>query len=181
VKNPAFRALWKGLSDPVVVWPEGLRPLDWNALDRVSGGIVDFESQTLNSFVAISLDYLNLNFRFGYHFVVLDALCSETADRNYAALSFQGGGAGYWGRRLRVLFVRGVLSRYGFEATVQGDNLRARLQQVSRSRLLEVLETVGRLLGVTRLLDMEMETEEAVEAHVAAFLEREAAKAGKTP
>ncbi|MDY6910012.1 MAG: PEP/pyruvate-binding domain-containing protein [Thermodesulfobacteriota bacterium] len=181
VKNPAFRALWKGLSDPVVVWPEGLRPLDWNALDRVSGGIVDFESQTLNSFVAVSSDYLNLNFRFGYHFVVLDALCGETAERNYAALSFQGGGAGYRGRRFRVLFVRGVLSRYGFEATVQGDNLRARLQQVSRPQLLEVLETVGRLLGVTRLLDMEMETEEAVEAHVAAFLEREAAKAGKTP
>ena len=35
---------------------------------------------------------MNVNLRFGYHFVILDSMCTGTAEENYILFRFSGGG-----------------------------------------------------------------------------------------
>jgi pyruvate, water dikinase len=87
-----MRACWEGLSHPDVVWHKGLLHLDWEELDRMSSGIISLTSKALASYAVMSSNYLHLILRFGYHFSVLDTLCSEDPEANYITFRFKGGG-----------------------------------------------------------------------------------------
>ena len=172
--NPALRALWEGLSHPNINWSALPRPFDWKEFDRFSAGIVDVESQLLASFALVGKDYLNINIRFGYHFVVVDAVCSNAVNKNYISLRFEGGGGDYQGRCMRVQFLAEILEKLGFEAHPQGDMITARLRKASRSISEQKLKTLGHLLGYTRLLDIGIGNREQAQEHVQAFLRADA-------
>lgn len=170
---PPLLALWQGLSHPEIDW-HSHHHFDWQGFGdmALSGGIADGQDSQFASFAIISPEYLNLNMRFGFHFTLLDCLCSAEGRANHCQLHFAGGGGGSEGKIRRLQLLQRILARLGFEVQVQGDLLDARLNGWPREDLLIVLTDVGRLLGMTKLLDMvlcESEIDERVEQFFCRF------------
>jgi pyruvate,water dikinase len=155
-----MRAWWKGLSHPEVVWHKGLVHLDWEELDRLSAGLINLHGKALASYAIISKSYLNLTLRFGYHFAVLDTLCSEEAEANYIVFRFKGGGGDYEKRLWRVRLVKTVLEWAGFVVRTRGDLLDARLERQDARHLLPRLTLLGLLHGKISLLDIALTSED---------------------
>ena len=170
IRNVPFLAIWKGLSHPDIYWSPEIVHFDWEAFDSMSAGIVSMESPLLASYAIVSREYLNFSVHFGYHFVVVDCLCGPTSSMNYVFFHFKGGGAAPENKRLRVEFVARILKEHGFEVRLIGDVIDAQLQRLPAAALEEKLDMVGRLLGCTRLLDMVLKDEEAVNTLAAEFL-----------
>ncbi len=166
----AMHALWAGLSHPDIDWSQQSH-FDWKSFDdlALAGGIASKNADAVASYAIISHDYLNLNMRFGYHFTVLDTLCGPEANDNYIILRFAGGGGNFTGRAMRVEFLSRVLVRLGFSVESKGDLIDARLSHQEHDLIKDKLNMVGRLLGVTRLLDMTLNNEEMVEEYLADF------------
>ena len=118
------------------------------------GGVASGGAKEFASYAVVSPDYLNLNMRFGYHFTLVDCLCSEDARANYCQVRFAGGGGDYQGRSTRITLLKRILGRLGFEVTVRGDLLDARVSGYASAELCALLTALGRLLGMTKLLDM---------------------------
>jgi len=170
IKNPGLHALWKGLGHRDILWSPGILHFDWQEFDRLSAGIVSLDSQLLASFAVISEDYLNINIRFGYHFVVIDALFAPESGSNYISLRFKGGGGVPGKKHLRIRFLARVLGKHGFQTSLEGDTIDAKLQGISPYETEEKLEMLGFMLGFTRLMDMKLDTMDSVEVFAAEFL-----------
>ena len=170
VASRPFLALWQGLSHPDVDWDSHLH-FDWKGFSdaALSGGVVSGGSREFASYAIVSGDYCNLNMRFGYHFTLVDCLCGDEARGNYCQLRFAGGGGDYQGRSLRIRLLTLILGRLGFEVSVKADLLDARIGEMDRDSLVELLATVGRLLGATKLLDMVLKDEHQLEPFAAQF------------
>ena len=170
VASRPFLALWQGLSHPDVDWDSHLH-FDWKGFSdaALSGGVVSGGAKEFASYAIVSGDYCNLNMRFGYHFTLVDCLCGDEARGNYCQLRFAGGGGDYQGRSLRIRLLTLILGRLGFEVSVKADLLDARIGELDRDSLVELLATVGRLLGATKLLDMVLKDEHQLEPFAAQF------------
>lgn len=108
------------------------------------------------SYAIISDRYMNFSSRVGYHYSVLDSYCGKTDSKNYISFSFQGGAAGEDRRVRRIRAIALVLEELGFSVTVQGDMLKARFQKSPGEEIESRLDQLGRLLQVTRQMDMLM-------------------------
>ena len=93
IANHAMRALFKGLNHPDIHWGS-MNHFDWAEHDKIvmNGGIISPKATMFASHAVLSDDYMNLNLRFGYHFVIVDALCCAEAQDNYVLFRFSGGG-----------------------------------------------------------------------------------------
>ncbi len=171
VCSTPFLALWQGLTHPSVEWGDRSH-FDWKSFDEIAlaGGSVSKDSSEFASFAVLGNNYVNLNMRFGYHFTLVDAMCDSDAAKNYCQLRFAGGGGDFSGRSLRIDFVEAILLESGFQVSPKGDLLDARLQHMTAEKLLKRLQMVGRLLGVTKLMDMRLKDEAMVKEQVKAFL-----------
>jgi pyruvate,water dikinase len=171
VKSAPFLAVWKGLNHPNIQWSH-FTHYNWEEYDRIvmSGGFVRADSAQLASYAVLSREYLNLNLKFGYHFVILDTICSERSGENHIRIRFTGGGGDLHGRCLRADFVSRVLERLGFEVSQKSDLVDADLSEVSMEVTKEKLDWTGRLLGATRLMDMYLKEEHQVDAFVDDFV-----------
>ncbi|NJB69088.1 pyruvate,water dikinase [Desulfobaculum xiamenense] len=169
--SEAMSALWEGLNHPDIQWDGSLLAFDWEEFDRMSAGIVGLKSKLLSSYVILARDYMHTLLRFGYHFAVLDTMCTDHSDSNYINFRFKGGGAEMGQRRLRLAFVDKVLRDAGFTVRITGDMLEANLARAPRPRIELNLTLLGMLLGKTRLLDMALTGDEQVQQLVDEFLE----------
>ncbi|MBM4284078.1 MAG: pyruvate kinase [Deltaproteobacteria bacterium] len=172
ITSEPMRACWAGLSHPDVVWRQGLLHLDWEELDRISAGLMSLKSARLASYAILAQDYLHLVLRFGYHFAVLDTLCSDNPEANYLAFRFKGGGGNFPQRLRRVQLIQMVLEWAGFTVKTRGDLLDARLARQAAGLLLPRLTLLGILQGQTCLLDISLTGEEQVSQFVRDFQER---------
>ncbi|NLI82876.1 MAG: hypothetical protein GX443_14470 [Deltaproteobacteria bacterium] len=166
-----FQFLWQGMTEWPEEWDTGRVHVDWANLERMTSGegIVSLDSKLLASFALVSRDYLNLNVRFGFHFTVLDTLCSRVDAENYISMRFEGGGGTEEGRSLRAHFIQKILEKQGFQVLVEGDSITASVARIPLRDCQDKLELMGRLLSVTRLLDMRLTREEQVDGMVADF------------
>lgn len=171
IKSLPMWALWYGLSDERITWPERLTHMDWEEFDKVSAGIFSFDSRLLASYGLVSEDYMHLMIRFGYHFSVVDSVCGADPGANYINFRFKGGGAGFDQRLLRLEFIRRVLDRYGFETRTRGDMIDAKYPRQDENKTRRLLVRLGYLMAVTRLMDMRLENEAQVVREVERFLE----------
>ena len=105
----------------------------------------------------------------GYHFNVIDAYVSENTDDNYIYFRFVGGVTETQRRQLRAVLLKIILENMDFKVTVSGDLVIARLKRWETSRIVKILETLGKLIGFSRQLDTQMQSEESVEYYVNAF------------
>ncbi|MEA3468269.1 MAG: PEP/pyruvate-binding domain-containing protein [Thermodesulfobacteriota bacterium] len=170
ISSKPFLALWDGLTHPSVEWEERSH-FDWKSFDDIAlaGGIANKDSSEFGSFAVVSDNYVNLNMRFGYHFTLVDAMCSTDAAKNYCQFRFAGGGGDFSGRSLRIDFVQAVLLAHDFQVSPKGDLLDARIQQLDAEEIMTRLKVVGRLLGITKLMDMRLKDDEMVEHLVRDF------------
>ncbi|OQX19382.1 MAG: hypothetical protein BWK76_04655 [Desulfobulbaceae bacterium A2] len=164
-------AIWQGLNDPGLSW-SGPQHFDWGDFSSIvdGGGLLSPDAPSLASYAVASGEYCNVNIRFGYHFTVVEALCGELAQVNYCNFRFTGGGGRAEGKALRLLFLQGVLEGLGFLVSCKGDLLDARLKDVECAEMHPRLVALGRLLGVTRLMDMRLHDMTQISALVADFL-----------
>ena len=171
IQSEPLLALWKGLSHPDIQWSQ-FSHFNWEEYDRIvmSGGIISADSAQLASYAVLSREYLNLNLKFGYHFVILDTVCSERTSENHILFRFAGGGGDLHGRSLRADFLCRILERTGFDVNKKSDLVDAKFMGAHKEKIVEKLDMLGRLLGATRLMDMYLKQEDQVAAFVEEFL-----------
>ena len=122
------------------------------------------------SYAILSRDYLNLNLRFGYHFVILDVTCGDIPEDNYILFRFSGGGDDIAKRMLRADFLNGILDRLGFKVDMKIDLVDGELKGGEKKSIEQTLDIIGRLLGATRLMDMYLKDSSMVESYVEEFM-----------
>jgi len=122
------------------------------------------------SYAIVSDKYMNFSSRVGYHYSILDAYCGATMNKNYITFEFKGGAADEVRRERRVKCIGIILRELGFTIEVQGDRVQARYLKYPPEEIRARLVQLGRLLIVTRQMDMLMTTEAAVQTFADNFL-----------
>ncbi len=168
------QALWRGMTAPGIVW-SGRRSVDLMGFASVVSSSLaetsrDADSLGLDAYMIVASDYLNFNGRMAYHYVMIDAVVGETPEGNYVNFRFWGGGAGRAQRDLRAVFLERVLARLGFAVERRGDLVTARLRCCPERVSEAGLESLGKLTGCARQLDMLIRSETAVDQYVDHFL-----------
>ena len=161
-----FRALLKGMMRPDTMLRQP-RPISLGGFMSVlgqqianpQGGDSRFGDR---SYAIISDRYLNFSSRVGYHYSVLDAYCGKTVSKNYISFKFQGGAAGETRRIRRCKAIALILEELGFAVALHGDSLQSRFQKYDAAIIEDRLDQLGRLLQVTRQLDMRMVDDAAI-------------------
>ncbi|MDR0239805.1 MAG: phosphoenolpyruvate synthase, partial [Deltaproteobacteria bacterium] len=92
----------------------------------------------------------------------LDAYCGKTTSKNYISFKFQGGAAGETRRVRRCKSIALILEALGFTVQLRGDSLQSRFQKYDTATIEDRLDQLGRLLQVTRQLDMLMVGDAAI-------------------
>ncbi|MGW8192843.1 MAG: PEP/pyruvate-binding domain-containing protein, partial [Desulforhopalus sp.] len=151
-----LHSFWRGLTDDRISWDHNLPHLDWEEFDRISGGIFSLHDRILASYAIVSNDYLHLDIRFGYHFSIVDAICSSRSEENYINFRFKGGGAAHDQRLHRLEFLDRVLTAWRFETSRHGDALDAACSRLARAETAHSLTRLGLLLAATRLMDIKL-------------------------
>jgi pyruvate,water dikinase len=123
------------------------------------------------SHAVISDEYMNLNLRFGYHFVIVDALCPAEGQENTILFRFSGGGADMAQRLLRTEFLSRILRRLGFEVTTTSDLIDGQYKGRDPDTFFNCLDMLGRLLGATRLMDMYLKEADQLDGFVTDFMQ----------
>ncbi|WDP89000.1 MAG: hypothetical protein HUN04_04330 [Desulfobacter sp.] len=166
-----MKALLRGLSHPDICWDETTH-FDWDAYDKIvmAGGIISADSPQFGSYAVVARTYMNVNLRFGYHFVILDSRCTPSIEENYILFRFSGGGGNENGRWLRADFIGAVLDRLGFVTQITCDLIDARLMEKDEQTIQTTLELTGRLLGATKLMDMYLKNKGDVSRYVEEFM-----------
>jgi pyruvate,water dikinase len=170
IKSLPMNAVLKGLLHPDIVWGP-FSHFNWEEHDRLvmNGGIISPDNAMFASHAILAGDYANLNLKFGYHFVIVDALCSETLPDNQIRFRFSGGGASMEKRILRAEFLGRILSWLDFKVNIKHDLIDGLFVSSDMSKCIEKLDMVGRLLGATRLMDMYLKTDDQVNRFVQDF------------
>jgi len=172
ISSIPFRALWQGLTHPSIEWGDHVY-YNWKEYDNIAmtDGFA-FKNKTESaSYAVCSLDYLNLNIRFGYHFTVVDVLCTENSEQNYCSIRFAGGGGTVEGRYFRLHYLEEILRKLGFLVTSKTDLLDGRLEGLATDLMIRRLVTLGRMLGTSKQMDMVLKNEESVASHLDLFFQ----------
>jgi pyruvate,water dikinase len=174
IRSAPMRAIWRGFTHPGITW-SGTVAFDARNLMTLLAAPATAEvgagSPGGDSYALLGADYMNLSARFGYHFANIDALCGEPASRNHVRLRFAGGVGPYSGQCLRVAFLTRVLARLGFTVAPSGAVLEATFQGAPARETGEALDQLGRLMAVSRLLDMAIASPAEAEAMAESFLQ----------
>ncbi len=167
-----FRAVLEGMLEPGV-WQT--QAVQMKMRDFLSSMLKTPETPRYvgDNIAVISTYYLNLSLRFGYHFNILDTYCSPTVRENHIYFRFIGGAADVVKRGRRIQLIAKILTYYDFNVVTKGDLLVARLANVPKEELMDLLKMIGRLIGFTRQLDVLMENDLIVEEAYQRFLRGE--------
>ncbi|MFT4300692.1 MAG: PEP/pyruvate-binding domain-containing protein [Desulfovibrio sp.] len=178
VTSVPFRHVLDGMLNPAVQ-ARGPRPVNMRGFLSVMGQSVIGGNQEgssrfgQRSYAIISDRYLNFSSRVGYHYAILDTWCGDSLSKNYIRFEFAGGAASDEQRVRRVRCIGLILKELGFTVELTGDRIRARYQKYPKSELCTRLDQLGRLLIMTRQMDMLMVNEAAVAACADKFLKGE--------
>lgn len=178
VLSVPFRAVLNGMLRPEVLAGKP-RPIDMQ-------GFLSVMSQTMiggnnhggerfgdRSYAIVSDRYCNFSSRVGYHYAILDSWCGDTMNKNYVTFKFSGGAAGETRRIRRARCIGLILQELGFTVDVTRDRVQARFQKYPRRDTEERLDQLGRLLIVTRQMDMLMVGDESMRLFADKFLRGE--------
>jgi pyruvate,water dikinase len=177
VLSRPFQALWRGMTAPGITWT-GRRTVDLRGFASVVTSSMteagrDADGLGGAAYLVVASDYVNFNARMAYHYAMIDSLVGETPESNYVSFRFWGGGAGRAQRDLRAVFLSEVLERSGFAVERRGDLVTARMRRHAVAASETGLETLGKLMGCARQLDMLLHSEATVPSFVDHFLEGE--------
>ena len=171
IRSIPMRALLEGLETPGV-W--STEPVQFKFGDLMSSMTrYSFSEKTGKytgqNLAVISEKYMNLNLRLGYHFNVIDTYVSENINDNYIYFRFVGGVTETERRYLRAILLKEILEKLNFIVTVTGDLVIARLKKWDADQILIILKNIGKLIGFSRQLDTQMQSQESVEKYLHEF------------
>ena len=166
-----FQALWSGMNAPDISWkgPEQMAAVGGMFTAMIRTPSLENTRYDTRSFAVVTPKYLNLSLSMGYHYVALDSYVSDDPYLNHITISFKGGAADVRKRSLRVLLVAKILKKTGFKTTVNKDFLKARIKAEEADMIENCLYIVGKMLAMTRLLDLSLENENKVDDYVKEF------------
>ncbi len=167
-----FRAILQGMLYPGV-WHQAPMAVGFHdmmsSMLSVPGDALDGQYSGHNLAV-VSRNYVNLCFRFGYHFNIIDAHCDEVERNNHIYFRFLGGATDLTKRSRRARLISDILTAFDFNVRTKGDLVIARAGNMVQSEMERSLDILGRLVGFTRQLDVRLDSEERVDYYVEAFL-----------
>jgi pyruvate,water dikinase len=117
----------------------------------------------------INETYLNLHLHLGYHFNLIDARLEPESSRNHIYFRFVGGVTDLTRRSRRAQLLAKILSQYHFKVDTKGDLVVARVLHLPQEDMQERLKLLGRLIGFTRQLDIQLRHDEDIPEFVEAF------------
>lgn len=173
VASIPFQAFWRGVSHPAISWA-GRRAVRLDGFGSVvmtsmSGDVAAGRQLGDRNYLMVSPEYLNLNARLAYHFSLIDSLVCDRSVSNYVNFRFRGGGAARHRRGLRAKFLNAVLLYAGFSVDRQEDLLTAWFRGYDRAACESRLETLGKLMGCARQLDMLLDSDKTVAYYIEQF------------
>lgn len=172
IKSSPFRAVLQGMLFPGV-WHLGAMKVGMR--DLVSS-MLSAPNDTLDgrysghNIAIISKDYVNLCFRLGYHYNIIDAHCSNNERDNHIYFRFLGGASDITKRTRRAVMIASILEAFDFNVRIKGDMVVARSGNMVFTEMERTLDILGRLVGFTRQLDVRLDNDRIVEQYVEAFL-----------
>lgn len=116
-------------------------------------------------------NYANINLRLGYHFTSIDACISEAVDENYIDFRFWGGVTESVRRYRRATFIARVLERFDFLVDTRGDLVVGRVKKMALPHMSRRMRMLGGLVGYTRQLDADMNSDSDIARHAEIFIE----------
>jgi pyruvate,water dikinase len=155
IDSPPMKHFWDGLIKEG--WPKRAPVGDVGgfmavmATNMAAGGKQDFSEQ---SFAVLSREYMILSLRMGYHFMTIEAMCTEEPSKNYIRMQFKEGGSSIDRRIRRIRLITDILKGAGFENVSKGDFLDTRLSYERPAVILDRLYLLGRMTILTKQLDM---------------------------
>ena len=162
-------AYWRGVS--AVGW-QGPKPVDLAGFMSVVMTTATDTNITERlhekNFAIITHDYMNLSNRLGFHFATIEAFLGAPGE-SYVSFTFYGGGAELPRRMRRVRFLTRILEDLDFRVEPKEDSITARIDGYDADTLEGKLEVLGRLMMVSKQLDMVMLSEDAVEQYYREF------------
>lgn len=173
VASTPFRAILQGMLHPRV-WHQqpmsvGFRDL-MNSMFNADHDMAA-KQYTGHNIAVIGADYVNLCFRLGYHYNIIDAHCGPAEQNNHLYYRFLGGATDMAKRSRRTAMIALILKEFEFSIQSKGDLITARLSHIPQSEAENTLDILGRLVGFTRQLDVRMESDEIVRQYAEAFLQ----------
>jgi len=163
-------AYWRGVS--AVGW-KGPKPVDLKGLMSVvlgtGAGENIHERLQEKNYAIVAAEYLNLAKRLGFHFATIESYLGGLDD-SYVSLTFFGGGAALARRARRVRFLAKVLEHADFRVELKQDSLTARADGYEIPVLEEKLDILGRLMMVSKQLDMVMFSDAMVDHYYREFI-----------
>jgi len=172
IESVPFRAILQGMLFPGV-WHLGSMKVGMR--DLVCS-MLSTPNDTLNgqysghNIAIISKDYVNLCFRLGYHYNIIDAHCSKNERDNHIYFRFLGGASDITKRTRRAVMIASILEAFDFNVRIKGDMVVARSGNMVLKEMERTLDILGRLVGFTRQLDVRLDNDSIVEQYVEAFL-----------
>ena len=170
-----FKALLHGMMTPGV-WHTEVMEVSFRDMvtSMVNAPTDAIDGQYSGHNIAIvTREYVNLSLRFGYHFNIVDAYCSDIPRDNHIYFRFLGGATDITKRSRRARLIGEILMSYDLNVKMKGDVVTARMTNMPREDMERVLEILGRLIGFTRQLDVHMDSDETVQRYLDAFLRGE--------
>jgi pyruvate,water dikinase len=171
IRSLPMKALWEGLSGPGV-WSTEPVPVDFQGM--MSSLTKTSIATNISGFnlAVISDTYMNLHLRLGYHFNLVDARMEPDPPRNHIYFRFVGGVTDLTRRSRRAQLLGKILSQFHFKVDTKGDLVVAKVLHLPREDMEQRLQVLGRLVGFTRQLDIQLRRDEDVPEFVEAFFDQ---------
>lgn len=164
-------AFWAGIKEEG--WPTA--PSSFRGLASVSGPEERAGTRrgfSEDSYAVLSREYMVTSLRMGYHFTTVEALCSEEPSKNFVSMQYKHGGAVLERRKRRLRLLTTILSKLGFENLSEGDFLDSRITYLDREPVLERLRILGRLMIMTKQLDMALSSDSIADWYTRDFIRK---------
>jgi pyruvate,water dikinase len=175
IRSGPMKALWAGLSGPGV-WSTEPVPVDFqgmmSSLTKTWAETPGATTVSGFNLAVISDTYMNLHLRLGYHFNLVDARMEPEASRNHIYFRFVGGVTDLTRRSRRAQLLEKILSQFHFKVDTKGDLVVAKVLHLPRDDMEQRLQVLGRLIGFTRQLDIQLRSDEDVPDFVEAFFDQ---------
>jgi pyruvate,water dikinase len=175
IRSLPMKALWTGLSGPGV-WSTEPIPVDFkgmmSSLTKTWAETPGAATVSGFNLAVITETYMNLHLRLGYHFNLVDARMDPDPARSHIYFRFVGGVTDLTRRSRRAQLLAKILSQYHFKVDTKGDLVVAKVLHLPREDMEYRLEVLGRLIGFTRQLDIQLRSDEDIPEFVDAFFQQ---------
>jgi pyruvate,water dikinase len=173
IDSVPMQAFWNGIKEEG--WPSRPPPatlkgfMSVMATDMSTGSRAEFSE---SSFAIVSREYMILSLRMGYHFMTIEAMCTDEVSKNYIRMQFKGGGASLDRRVLRVKLLMDILSKAAFEHSSKGDFIDTMISYQGPKAIVEKLHLLGRITMLTKQLDMALSNEAIAQWYTQDFMKK---------